>query len=155
MLSSVNLGDKIIAVAIFVHPNRKETATRLGFKPKQMFELSRFCICPGYNKKNLASWFISKSIKILRRERKEIKCLISFADPLFGHDGTLYKASNWKYNGDTTASYFYRDPDGYVMHKKTLYNLAISHKSKESEFASQHGYVKVNTPPKKRFICQL
>jgi hypothetical protein len=52
-----------------------------------------------------------------------IKLIISFADTTMGHDGTVYKASNWTFDSCTGKSY-YEDKRGAMMHKKTTYGLA-------------------------------
>jgi len=49
--------------------------------------------------KNSETWFIAKTIQILRKERPEVEGLVSFADPSAGHSGTIYKAGNWKPDG--------------------------------------------------------
>lgn len=146
--------EECIAVCVFGNLTRKETANRLGLKPNQMMELTRFCIHPSYQKRNLASWLISRSIKRLKKT-KTLKCLVSFADSTFNHDGTIYKASNWALDGEVAPSYWYVDPDGYVMHKKTLWNHAKSLGMKEQEFAQEKGYQKIKGKKKFRYLYRL
>lgn len=43
-------------------------------------ELIRLAIHPSYQKKNFASFIISKSVKTVKKERPEVKLLVSFAD---------------------------------------------------------------------------
>jgi very-short-patch-repair endonuclease len=146
--------NKIVGVCIFGQISRKESADRLGLKPKELLELTRFCIHPQYQKKNFASWFIGKSIKYVK-DLNKYKCLISFADETHNHSGVIYKASNWILDGKTNPDYWYQDGDGYVMHKKTLYNHAISIKMKESEFAEKYGYIKIWGKEKYRYLYWL
>ena len=47
---------------------------------------------------------------------------------------------------------WYVDEDGYVMHKKTLYQRAVKMKMKEREFAEEHKYRKVWGGKKLRFV---
>lgn len=74
------------------------------------FELSRLCITPDMqaSEHNLASWFVSRAIKQLRKETK-VRCILSYADSDY-HQGIVYKASNFKYYGLTdpkrTFGYF-------------------------------------------------
>ncbi len=51
--------------------------------------------------KNAETWLIAKSVKFIRRTRREVKCLLSYADPSAGHAGTIYKAANWTADGRT------------------------------------------------------
>jgi very-short-patch-repair endonuclease len=143
-------GNLMIGAAGFCGITRNESATRLGAKSYEVRELSRFCI--ANNTKNLASWFLSRVLKLLRHDNNLIKIVITFADETFGHDGTIYKASNWKYDGDVEPTYYYVDSDGNVYHKKTLWNFASKMKMGESDLADQIGAAKIGTSKKHRFI---
>jgi hypothetical protein len=142
----------LIAVCKFTPIIRKEVATSMNLSPSKVIELDRFCIHPNYQKKNFASWFLSRCSKLLFDEFKSIDVIISFADPTFGHTGTIYKASNWKFLKETSVSYFYISPEGYVVHKKTLYEHAQKMKMKEREYAEKFGYEKKPTKSKLKFV---
>lgn len=146
--------DKLIAVCLYAYLTRKESAIRLKVAYKDVLELTRLCIHPGYQKKNFASWIISKTIREVKNLKK-YQVLISFADKTFNHDGVVYKASNWTLDGIVPASYWYIDRDGFVMNKKTLYNHARSLKMKEGRFAEIYGYSKIKGSIKQRFIYHL
>lgn len=148
-------GDVLIACARFCNPTRKEIATRLSLEYRNVLELTRFVIHPQYQKKNAASKFLSMCIKDIRINKLNIKVLVSFADPMFGHTGTIYKASGWNYDGKTSPSYFYVNGEGYVMHKKTLYNHAVKMALTECEFANKMGYNKKKSPSKHRYVYYL
>ena len=136
------LSDELIAVAVFSHPVRQN----LKFDTSNL-ELSRFCIHPNYHKKNFASWFISKCVKLLPKT-----VLFSYADSTVGHSGTIYKAAGWSFDHEVKPDYWYISDDGFVMHKKTLYNRAINLKLKESEFASKFRYQKIVGGPKYCYV---
>lgn len=51
--------------------------------------------------RNTESWFISRAVKTVRRERPDVVALVSYADPSAGHAGTIYKAANWTADGRT------------------------------------------------------
>ncbi len=51
--------------------------------------------------KNAETWLIGKSVRYIRRNRREVKALVSYADPSAGHCGTIYKAANWTPDGMT------------------------------------------------------
>jgi len=67
------------------------------------YELSRLCLTPEIQKTehNLASWFVSRCIKQLRKDFK-VRGILSYADESF-HNGTVYRALNFKYYGLSTA----------------------------------------------------
>ena len=151
----VYLNDVLLAICIFGAITRKESATRLGYKYNEILELTRFCIHPQYQKRNLASWFISRCIKKLKSEYKQYKCLISFADTTFNHNGGIYKASNWEFDGEVNPSYWYVDKDGSRIHKKTLWNQARDYHTTEVEFAKMFKYTKVPGKKKYRYLYKL
>jgi len=138
------LNNTLIAVCIFSPPIRHNTDD-----PKTTRELSRLCIHPSYQKKNFASWFISKCIKSLPKQYKRI---VSYADTTFGHDGTIYKAANFKHISTIKPDYWYRSPSGWIMHKRTLYGKAKSMSTTESDYAAKHGYKKVYGKEKYKFL---
>jgi hypothetical protein len=146
------LEGKLIAVCIFSAPTRNETATRLNCTNKTCVELRRFVIHDRYHKKNFGSFFLTRAEKSLP---SSISMIVSFADPGVGHEGILYKASNYILDGKTQDSYYYVDKDGYVKLKKTLYNNARSLHISEAAFAQLYNYSKVPTPGKLRFIKKI
>lgn len=134
---------------------RKETATRLGYEAEEMKELSRFCIHPSYHRKNFGSWLLSRIVTIIEDEMLDILAVVSFADTTVGHDGTLYGAANWKFDGLTAKSYHYEDPSGQPWHKKTIYDAAIREGMVERQFIESRGLKKVPHLPKRRYLLEF
>jgi hypothetical protein len=64
-----------------------------------LFELSRLCLIPRVQKEehNLASWFVSKAIKELKKDTP-VRVILSYADSKY-HKGTVYRACNFRYYG--------------------------------------------------------
>lgn len=147
----LKLGEELIGVCKFCHPIREEAATSMGFEPKQVLELDRLCLHPNFWKKNLASWFISRVSKMAFLSNPSVSVLISFADYTMGHVGTVYKASNWTKVHEVPPDYHYVSPEGFVVHKRTLYSHAVKNKCKESEYADKFGYVKAWGKSKTKF----
>lgn len=146
------LGQELIAVCCFANPTRSESATRLGLDSHTCKELTRFCIHPRFHKRNFGSWFLSRCCKWLKQVKPAVEGLISFSDSTFGHQGTIYKASNWILDGEVKPDYWYVRPDGYPIHKKTVYNHARKMSMKESDYADQQGYLKRKGKKKLRFV---
>src|SRR5690606_25714043 len=96
------LDDKLICVIKFCPQGRQGTAKQIGYEALEILELDRFCIHPNRHKKNFGSYTMSKVMKSFRNDFPSIKCLVSFTDPAYGHDGALYKSSNWEFVGKTT-----------------------------------------------------
>lgn len=148
------LGSELVAAAIFSPLIRQNIGQMFNLKNNEIVELSRFCIHPSYQKKNLGSWFISRCIKGLKA-LKNYKLIISYADRTHNHDGALYKASNFELHGKVDPDYWYQNDQGWVMHKRTLYGKAVKLSMKESEYAEKYGYNKVYGLGKLRFIYWL
>lgn len=64
----------------------------------QVIELRRLC-CIDDTPKNTESFFIGKSLKLLRKDWGG-KIVVSYADKEHGHSGIIYKASNFKMVGE-------------------------------------------------------
>jgi len=88
---------------------------------RAVLSLSRFCLRPD-RPDNSGSFLISKSIKLLD---SRWKTLLTYADTIKNHDGGLYRASNWSFNGLTRKNPVYWDPenDCMVSRKKGKYNF--------------------------------
>lgn len=61
-------------------------------------ELRRLC-CIDDTPKNTESYFIGRSLRWLR-DNTDIKVVVSYADKEHGHQGTIYKASNFALEGE-------------------------------------------------------
>lgn len=68
--------------------------------------------------KNTESWFISKCLKLLKKNKPEIWAVLSFADSTMGHNGTIYQATNAIYCGLTSKATFYLDSNGSLRHPR-------------------------------------
>ncbi|MDP1712433.1 MAG: hypothetical protein Q8K86_08250 [Candidatus Nanopelagicaceae bacterium] len=144
------LGKELVAVCVF-SPLLRQNITIDGHDPKHTKELSRLCIHPLYQKKNFASWFVSRCLKLLD---PIITCVVSYSDMTYGHDGAVYKACNFKLDKKVPPDYWYVDEEGYVTHKRTLYQHANQMKKTEREFAESRGYRQVWGLEKLRFVYE-
>ena len=51
--------------------------------------------------RNAETWFIGQAIKHVTVYHPQVEMLVSYADPSAGHCGTIYRASNWTFDGMT------------------------------------------------------
>jgi hypothetical protein len=116
-----------------------------------VLEITRFCIEPKYQIKNMASWFLSRIIKLID---SQYKIVVSFADTTVGHQGTIYKASNWKFDGIVEPDYYYSNGIEF-FHKKSIWNQAKKLGITESELVIQAKLVKESCAEKHRYIKYL
>lgn len=85
------------------------------------FELSRLCLDPEEQaiEHNLASWFVSRTIKLLRKQ-ENVRAILSYADGDH-HKGVVYKACNFNYYGLTAKKkdFWILQCDGsYIKHSR-------------------------------------
>ena len=69
-------------------------------KPDHVIELRRLALIDD-TPKNAESFFIAKTLRWLKKNT-EIKQVVSYADPNYGHEGTIYKAANFRHVGMTS-----------------------------------------------------
>lgn len=86
-----------------------------------LWELSRLCIHPDIQatEYNITSWFVARAIKQFRKEA-DVKAILSYADSAH-HEGTIYKATNFKYYGLSTQKrdFWIEQPDGtHIKHSR-------------------------------------
>lgn len=126
--------------------------------PLEYRELSRLVFYDDVPK-NSESQFVSWCIRWLKNNT-ELLGLISFADPVQGHRGTIYQASNWVYTGLQRQDRDRMFVDGVEHHPKRLYNMygtssvpklqaILKAKKKKLTFAERepkHRYVYVLRP---------
>lgn len=67
---------------------------------------------------NSESWFISRSLKLLKINKPDLWGILSFADQTQGHVGTIYQACNAIYTGTSNKATFYIDIDGRLRHPR-------------------------------------
>jgi len=109
--------NKIIGILMFATPcSENVRASVFGEEYKDwVIELHRLHIL-DCTPKNAESWFISRCIKLLKKDNPKIKAIISFADSTQGHEGIVYKATHFYYCGKTGKATFYLDQDGRLRH---------------------------------------
>jgi SRSO17 transposase len=136
--------NKPVAALSFSAPalKLKSRDTHIGWSDVQRKEFlsglacnSRFLIVPWVNIKNLASHVLSRSVRCLKKDwkkhfGKQLLLLETFVDPE-KFKGTIYKASNWTYVGQTYGSA--KKGSGYIYHgkPKEIYLYALESKFRD------------------------
>ncbi len=59
-----------------------------------IIELARMVGAPGHGWS--MSSLMAKAIKVLKQERPDIDIVVTYADPLAGHNGMVYRAASWE-----------------------------------------------------------
>ena len=101
--------------------NAKASCILEGYEDQNKYrELMRLVLLDKVPK-NSESKFIGWCIRWLKKNT-DLLALISFADPKFGHSGTIYKASNWTYCGLQKQDRPRLIIDGIEIHPRMAYN---------------------------------
>jgi hypothetical protein len=85
-----------VGMVIYSAPPR-EADKRYGGKT---WELARLYLLDEIPR-NAETWLIGRSVRYIKQNHREVKYLLSYADPSAGHRGTIYQAANWKADGRT------------------------------------------------------
>jgi hypothetical protein len=89
----------IVAAMIFGRQAMADAWRKYGKQESDVIELRRLC-CIDDTPRNTESFFIGKALRWLQLNT-DIKTVVSYADPEYGHSGVVYKASNFKLVGTT------------------------------------------------------
>lgn len=106
-------GDKMIGAMIYGRLAMANVWRKYGEKKEDVMELRRL-VCIDDTPKNTESYFIGQTLKWLIKNT-EIKTIVSYADPEYGHEGIIYQASNFKKDGKTSKG-------KVIMYKEKKYH---------------------------------
>lgn len=79
-------------------------------------------------------------------------CIVAFADPEHGHEGTVYKASGFTLHGTTNAEWHLVDAFGEVRHRRYAFRHARRNGLSVAESREHLGLARVKTKPKYRWV---
>ena len=147
----------LIGAIIYGSLSMANTWQKYGTDETDVVELKRLC-CIDATKKNTESFFIAKTIKFLKKY-SNYKTIVSYADPYFNHQGTIYKASNFTHEGFTSKSkvILYKNK---IYHDKTIRSVddqkrlkPFTYKIKEALQLGQATYI--DKPPKHIYCYEI
>lgn len=97
-------------------PPTKSAAAAWWPNWRAVLVLHRLVVAPG-EPTNAASYLIGRSIRLIRRDPRW-EYLLTYADEGQGHDGLIYRATNWTYLGMTAPEAQWVDRDGRYVSRK-------------------------------------
>ena len=113
-------GDTVIGAMVYGSLGMLGVAEKYNPKnPSKILELKRL-VCIDDTPKNTESYFIGWTLRWLQRNT-DLEMIISYADKTFGHEGVVYKATNFECMGETSAGRVIMW-NGRRYHDKTLRN---------------------------------
>lgn len=111
--------DNLIGVLMFATPCSENVRSSVFGKQYKdhVTELHRLHIQDG-TPKNTESYFISRCLKQLEKDKPHIWAVLSFADSTENHKGIIYRASNFVYCGMGGKATFYLDKNNRLRHPR-------------------------------------
>ena len=114
-------GMTMIGAMMYALPSMKATAAKYNpINPDRCWELRRLC-CIDDTPTNTESFFIGKTLKWLK-QNTDAEVIISYSDLHYGHEGIIYKASNFIHLGESPASRMLM-VDGKEFHSRSMNNV--------------------------------
>ena len=110
-------GDRLIGAMMYGRIAMAGVWKKYADSENELTELRRMC-CIDDTPKNTESYFIGNTLRWLKKNTS-IKRVISYADTTYSHEGTIYKASNFKHCGMTAKGRVIMY-DGKRYHDKTI-----------------------------------
>ena len=107
----------LIGAMIYGSLAMANTWKKYAKEESKVVELKRLC-CIDKTPKNTESYFIGKTLRWMK-QHSGFDLVVSYADTFYGHEGTIYKASNFKHCGMTTKGKVI-DYDGRFYHDKCI-----------------------------------
>jgi hypothetical protein len=104
---------KFIGVIIYGRGANNNALKKYGLSADQGCELMRVALTSHTTP---VTRIMAISRKMLLKLSPGLKLCISYADPAQGHEGTIYKADNWIYEGLTDKVDYYIDSKGEELH---------------------------------------
>jgi hypothetical protein len=167
--------EKLIGVCIYGNPVGRSAADSFCslVKANEVLELTRLWIADGYGK-NIESWVINQTFKLIKKDFPHIKILMSYSDEEQKHRGIIYQAVGFYYQGNRSIalmpnfSVSLEGPPYKWIHSRTVNSMWGSHnieylKKKigktfwRRKEASKHRYfyVLANKVEKKKILANL
>ena len=146
----------ICGVAIYGYPVGRRVVTSISpiVKPDEVLELTRLWL-RDEEPHNTESYFLGCTFNWLRIHTN-IRVLISYSDPMYGHLGIIYQATNWWYQGNATmlVKGYYHVVLGEQLHPRTC---VAKHGSVKASILTQidPDYHRIEMPHKHRYLYVL
>lgn len=115
------LNDEVVGVAVYGFPVGRRVVGSISptLENGDVLELTRLWV-RDTEPFNTESYFLGQTFQWLRKNT-DVKVLISYSDPMYGHVGTIYQATNWLYQGNGTMrvkGYLHR-VNGELLHPRS------------------------------------
>jgi hypothetical protein len=107
---------------------------RIQYEGK-FLEFSRMWVCDDFGT-NTESWFIAKCMKSLKKKFLKYEGVVTWADSNRGHNGTIYLASNFVFDGNSRKVKKFIGKSKKIIYQRTATtnNICIGHEMPKKRF---------------------
>jgi hypothetical protein len=116
---------RLVGAAIYGKPRKQATTVVQPEVPSdEVIDLQRLFLEDDVNTKNIESYVIARTLKMIKQDFPQVKVVITFADEKAGHVGSIYQATNAIYLGKSGGKHKY----AYILrgNLNALHNLLQS-----------------------------
>jgi hypothetical protein len=144
--------DKFIGVVVFSRGASSNLMSPYGLTQTEGCELTRIALSKH---EAPVSRIVRLAVQFLKRNSPELRLIVSFADPQYGHHGGVYQAGNWIFVGKTASG------KEYWHNGKRLHSRQVSEKGWNIQHGAKRKTVRpseckiVITPGKHRYLMPL
>lgn len=149
-------GEEMIGAMLYGQMATKGQWEPYGSSEASVLELRRMVLLDD-TPRNSESYFIGRTLKWLKRNTP-VSTVVSYADPAYGHEGIVYKASNFKMAGVTapTKVVVFGDREYHDRALRTKYNGKLKPFAQRLVDALERGDAQFEVrPPKNIYIYKL
>lgn len=166
----------LIGVCVYGSPVGRSASESFSkiIKSEEVFELTRLWIEDGHGK-NIESYVISQTFKLIKKEFPRIKIILSYSDEEQKHRGIIYQAVGFYYQGNKSIALMpnysislVNNPNYKWIHSRTVHSMWGSHnvdflkkkigktfwRKKESS-KHRYFYILTNKIEKKKILSNL
>lgn len=124
-------GDQMVGAMLYGGLAMANAWKKYGDSDAEVLELRRLVLIDD-TPRNSESFFIGHTLRWLKRNT-EVKIIVSYADPNYGHSGVIYRATNFEHVGMTA-------PGKVIMYNGKKYHdkaIRTKYKGKPKPFAKE------------------
>ena len=141
-----------IGVVIFSRGANNHIGTPYNLQQTECVELTRIAL---REHQHFVSEIMMAALRKLKEMNPGLRLIVSYADPMHGHVGAIYQATNWIYVGPAKIQNHWMI-NGRLVHKKTI-NALKPKGITQSEFVYAHyrNALSVPVPGKHTYLMPL
>jgi hypothetical protein len=132
---------EVVGAALWMPPLKKAAVSVDPAGWRDVLALSRLVVAPG-EPKNATGMLLARSMRLVPRRWKT---LVTYADQLHGHEGTIYKATNWLDMGLVRGAPTWVDAEGRQVATRHTKNRTVAQ-------MIEAGFKRLGTSKKRKFV---